>query len=167
MLDKKLQQILIFVTLKPWNIQTYCLYRFLFYLYIHMLDMCKNSDLNLRLSHYLWNEVRDHQHIQHQQNIGKTFAILSRFCPLSKPPTPLFLWIHCNRLLNGFFIPFILLGKSVKNCHSMYYFLIIQPLAYMWKYNVSKTGSKMDLLNQQNTAQENGEKGHKPILAKW
>ena len=49
-------------------------------------------------------------------------------------------------------------GKSVKNCHSMHYFLIIQPLAYMLKYNVSKTGSKVELLNQQNAAREKWQK---------
>ena len=50
--------------------------------------------------------------------------------------------------------PRVLSKKSMKNCHSMYYFLIIQPLAYMLKYNESKTRSKIDLLNQQNAAQE-------------
>ena len=55
----------------------------------------------------------------------------------------------------GFFTACIMSGKSVKNCHSIYYFLIIQHLACMSKYNGSKTGPKMDLLNQQNAAREN------------
>ena len=45
-------------------------------------------------------------------------------------------------------------GKEREKLPSMYYFLIIQPLAYMLKYNVSKTGSKIDLMNQQNAARE-------------
>ena len=34
----------------------------------------------------------------------------------------------------------------------MHYFLIIQPLTFKLKNNVFKTGSKMDLLSQQNAA---------------
>ena len=49
---------------------------------------------------------------------------------------------------------FYTVRKGVKNCHRMHHFLIIQPLAYMLKYNLSKTGLKMDLLNQQNAVRE-------------
>ena len=72
----------------------------------------------------------------------------------------------CSALFLSRANPHIFKTKSVKNCHSIHYFLIIQPLAYMLKYNVSKTGLKMDMLNQQNAAQEKWLKGTQVHISK-